>query len=214
MGPARNPFLERQDRLAPHLFSREHANLSSSAALEYQEVTAMDQRACDVRIGGSCRMVREARGVRARGGSRGGTMGGTIRVTSRTAIQVVLGASLLSGAIAQEPEDEDRPQRIDTLSAAAQGADPHDRLRELMVEVEKRLLRIDELLIDASTGDTAGFGEFSESGMDDLLDEADNSTSPSLIGAAGILDASRSQGRKVLSGIDEIIKIAQRSGST
>jgi len=137
-----------------------------------------------------------------------------MKITSRTAIPFVIGASLLAGAFAQEPKDEDPPRLINPLLGAGQEADPHARLRELFVEVEERLLRIDDLLIDASTGDTSRLSEIGESGIDDLLEEAVSSTSPTSSGVARMLNASSSQGRKLLSGIDQIIEIVRESGST
>ena len=96
-----------------------------------------------------------------------------------------------------------------------------ERLMELFAEVELRLARIDDLLTDASAGETSKLGEALDSGIEKLLDEATpppsggggqsgQSGSQSQSGVGGMLQRSSQEGRAVLQGIDEIIEVASQ----
>ncbi|MFT4541806.1 MAG: hypothetical protein ACI841_000856 [Planctomycetota bacterium] len=98
-----------------------------------------------------------------------------------------------------------------------------DELTKLFAEVELRLGRIDQLLTDASAGETSKLAEVGESGIEDLLDSAQDSSSSSSssssspsseqnsqAGLGGMLQRSASEGQEVLRGIDQIIEVASR----
>lgn len=85
----------------------------------------------------------------------------------------------------------------------------------LFGRVERRLRRIDALLMDASQGDTSSLTEVGESGMDELFSAAAEPPQVAGEGApvARLLEVSRSDGREVLKDIDRILEIAQESGN-
>lgn len=117
---------------------------------------------------------------------------------------------LLGVASAQDGPD---PQELNPFGPSAQEASPRDRMIELFHEVERRMGRSTQLLFDASKGDTSQLAEVGESGLDDLRQEGEGSPAGDPRAAlAGLLDASRGEGREVLRAIDEILEIAESQG--
>lgn len=99
---------------------------------------------------------------------------------------LVASAWLAPSAFAQEESPLLPPQ----LSA-----DPRERMKELFVQVERRLGEIDQLLYRAGSGE-APLESQAESGIGELLKQ------------------SRSSGQRVLDDIDELLKIAQQMGGS
>lgn len=78
-------------------------------------------------------------------------------------------------------------EMVQTPQLPTDGAE--DRMKKLFAKVELRLREIDELLSDASAGDTAKLNEVGEAGIDELL------------------RASLQQGRQLQKEIEEIVAI-------
>ena len=92
---------------------------------------------------------------------------------------------------------------------------PQDELLELFGQVERRMRKIDFLLLDASAGDLSKLSEVGESGIGDLLDEAtppQASASGDSPGVAGMLRVAGGEGEAVRRDIDRIIEIAEQMG--
>jgi hypothetical protein len=105
-------------------------------------------------------------------------------------IRWMVGAALAAALQAAPALAQDKPMIPPFLQ---EPQDPKAKMIELFQKVETRLGEIDKLLYDASTGE-AKLAKVSESGIADLL------------------KGSRSRGEEVLSGIDEILKIARENG--
>ena len=129
----------------------------------------------------------------------------------------ITGIALLAIALPASTQEveEKAPERPSIQDQNPLAQDSQQEILELFKKVERKLRRIDRLLLDASAGDTSSLGEIDESGMDDLFQTPPNEQagagSSSDLGA--MLSASQSQGQEVLSGIDRIIEIAQEAGS-
>jgi len=94
--------------------------------------------------------------------------------------------------------------------------DPQEEMRRLFKEVELRLDRMQGLLLDASAGETDSLREVTESGIDELFRDAEDSNSPAAGsgGVAKLLKNSRSHGDQVVQDIDRILEIAAQNGGT
>ena len=125
-----------------------------------------------------------------------------------TALPAVLLLALASPAGADDPNTP-------RLAQAPGVMDPAEEMTMLFGRVERRLRRIDALLMDASQGDTSSLTEVGESGMDELFSAAAEPPQGAGEGApiARLLEVSRSDGREVLKDIDRILEIAQESGN-
>ena len=159
--------------------------------------------------------------------------------TSRTGLRLlssVVLASLAQSALAQEFEPDPIPEEPDLTDLAPISPESRsDRLTELFLAVERKLARIDTLLLEASTGDTSKLSEVEESGLEDLLEEGSESQSSAPSGAGGQssssapggkggsapggsdgqgtgarISRSRAQGQQVVRGIDEILRVASQ----
>ncbi|HJO26446.1 MAG TPA: hypothetical protein QF730_04280 [Planctomycetota bacterium] len=96
--------------------------------------------------------------------------------------------------------------------------DPAQEMTLLFGRVERRLRRIDELLMEAGQGSAAALEAVGPSGLDELLPEGEPAAAQSAGGAqlspvARLLAVSRDGGREVLNDIDRILEIAQQSGN-
>lgn len=92
-----------------------------------------------------------------------------------------------------------------------------DELLELFGKVERGLLRVDGLLLDAAAGDASRLSEVGEAGLDDLLQEATPPPagaggSSGEDGVAGVLRRAESKGRGLQGDIDRMIELAQQMG--
>ena len=81
------------------------------------------------------------------------------------------------------------------VSPASAQEDSQQEMKELFAKVERRLQEIDELLSNASSGDTSGLSSLGASGIDELLKR------------------SQAGSKEVIEGIDRILEIAQESSS-
>lgn len=129
--------------------------------------------------------------------------------TRKTWTTFALVAFLAPNAFVQDTQDEPEPPGLNPLRPVAE-SNPQEEMQKLFVEVERRLRAIDAMLIDASAGDTAKLAELEGSGIEELIREA--SPSATATGVSGVLRASQGQGKRVLSGIDRIIEIAEQNG--
>lgn len=89
---------------------------------------------------------------------------------------------------------------------------PADELLELFGKVERSLLRIDGMLLDAAAGDASRLADVGEAGLDELLDQATPPPPAGGGGVAGTLRAAEAQGRDLQGDIDRMIEIAQQMG--
>ncbi|MAE28365.1 MAG: hypothetical protein QF724_05360 [Planctomycetota bacterium] len=140
------------------------------------------------------------------------------RMLSRAACGLLI-CALASGAFADDPNKPRLGEGLPGIGAM----DPAQEMTLLFGRVERRLRRIDALLMEAGQGDAASLSAVGPSGLDALLPE--NEAANSETGAAGesaasskgsaiarLLTESRSGGREVLKDIDRILEIAQESG--
>ena len=120
------------------------------------------------------------------------------KTRGRLLLATLLTVLASSPATAQEGQGQDegderfRPRLDDVLEPQS----PQDELTQLFRDVELRLRQIDELLDNASTGDTSGLAEVGESGIDKLLRR------------------SMEGGQQVVRDIDRILEIAAQNGGT
>ncbi|MGK0218174.1 MAG: hypothetical protein ACI9HE_001662 [Planctomycetota bacterium] len=131
----------------------------------------------------------------------------TITVLAASALLI---QAAVQGAGIQDPAklDEINPFREEATGESAQ-----EEMTRLFQEVEQSMNRMGSLLMDASKGETGKLTEVGESGIDELLRNADPSSSSSSGGAlADLLNATGTEGQSVLSGIDRILEIAQSQG--
>lgn len=132
------------------------------------------------------------------------------RTLAVLAISSLLLQFTAEGASLQDPAkvDEINPFRQQDIQETAQ-----EEMIRLFQEVEQSMSRMGSLLMDASKGDTGKLMEAGESGIDELLRNADSSSSSSSGGAlADLLNATGTEGKSVLEGIDRILEIAQSQG--
>lgn len=108
---------------------------------------------------------------------------------------ITLGAPLLalsgSPLLAQQGGGLQPPPVEGVLERPAQ--DPQQEMRELFRSVEKRLREIDELLSDASQGETQGLATAGDSGMGQLIER------------------SRESSRSAVEEIDRILKLLENT---
>ena len=91
---------------------------------------------------------------------------------------------------------------------------PQQEMIEAFHRVERDLETMSLLLLEASRGDTSRLLNARESGIEDLLDMAEERPDGEAQGAlADLLYASSAGGQRVLEGIDEIIEIAESNGN-
>lgn len=133
---------------------------------------------------------------------------------SRTFAVLALSSLLLQFTVeGANPQD---PAKVDEINPFRQGdvqESAQEEMTRLFQEVEKSMGLMGSLLMDASKGDTGKLMEVGESGIDELLRNADSSSSPSAGGAlADLLNATGAEGKSVLEGIDRILEIAQTQG--
>ena len=138
--------------------------------------------------------------------------------TSRSFAAFAALGLILPGVAAAQDDGDDEKERpgledIDPFNPFAERPDPHDELAELFVKVEKRLLRMGDLLLDASAGDTTALTEVGGAGIDEIL--ANLPERPGGGGGIGdLLRASEGHGERVLEDIDRILEIAEESGGS
>ncbi|MCP3918684.1 MAG: hypothetical protein GY711_24320 [bacterium] len=121
--------------------------------------------------------------------------------------------ALNAPCFAQEVEEQEGP-KLDELGQLA-GENPQEEMTKLFLEVEGRLDKIGDLLLDASAGDTSRLAEIGASGIDEILENLPNQPSGSGgSGIASLLRSSSSEGEQVLEGIDRILEIAQQQGGS
>ncbi len=90
------------------------------------------------------------------------------------------------------------------------GSNPRQELEELFKKVEKRLVRMSELLGQAGAGDTEALKGLGGSGIDELIRAAERP--PAGAGGAGIgalIEATQGHGRELLQEIDRVLEIAR-----
>jgi len=116
-----------------------------------------------------------------------------------------------AGATAQEQEPEVPKPRLEDQNPMSDNS--QDEIRELFKKVERKLRKIDRLLLDASAGDTSVLSDVKDAGLDDLFQDPNQAPSQGGPGLGSMLGASQAQGQEVLRGIDRIIEIAQEAGS-
>ena len=125
-----------------------------------------------------------------------------------SALPALLLCGLANTAAADDPN---KPR----LTEAPGVMDPAEEMTLLFGRVERRLRRIDALLMDASQGDASALSALDRSGLGDLLLEQnevpqDGDPGPSI---SQLLAVSRADGREVLTDIDRILEIARDSGN-
>jgi hypothetical protein len=103
----------------------------------------------------------------------------------------VFAAVIAASAPAQDPEGPPPPVPVEAQDSAGGRAE----MIELFHAVESRLREIDELLFDASAGESA-LGKIEESGIEELLSR------------------STAKAEEAVSGIDRILEIARQYGGT
>jgi len=104
-----------------------------------------------------------------------------------------------------------------TGAAAAQelppelgGANPRQELEELFKKVEKRLVRMSELLGQAGAGDTGALKGLGGAGIDELIRAAERPpASAGGVGIGALIEATQGHGRELLQEIDRVLEIAR-----
>lgn len=88
--------------------------------------------------------------------------------------------------------------------------DPRAELEALFAKVEKRLARMSQLLGEASAGDTSALGKLGGAGIDELIRDAERPVGDSSsAGIASLLEATQSQGQRLVEEIDRVLEIAR-----
>ena len=118
------------------------------------------------------------------------------------------------GQKGEQEQEREMPRLQDIRPEFGGGSDVQQEIRDLFIRVERNLLRMEDYLLDASAGDTSALEKVGASGMDELLDSAQEQSSPDASGVAGILGRTRKHGRRVLEDIDRIIEIANEQGGS
>ncbi len=144
----------------------------------------------------------------------------TMKLTTRlkSGAALALGCATLASAATprtlpgQDDGEGPRPA-INNPWAEGSASSPEKEMVRLFQRVESGLSRMGSYLLDAGAGDTSKLKEMDESGILDLLREAD----PKGGGSGGIGDllaVSHAEGEQVLEDIDRILELAAQNGGT
>ena len=116
------------------------------------------------------------------------------------------------------PQEQEAPkvkpwEQLSEAGAQAQD-DPRKQMEEAFKKVELGLEQMNQLLIEASKGDTTRLQKAKNSGIDELLKLADKRPQGDATSALSeLLYASGAEGQRVLDGIDQILEIAASNGN-
>ncbi|MEM9382370.1 MAG: hypothetical protein AAGB93_20625 [Planctomycetota bacterium] len=158
--------------------------------------------------------------------------------TNRTTALALTGALLFaSAALSQEGEpptpkqeeapvkgkepakDEEKDEEVDIRDLnpftppGGSGPSGATELKDLFLQVEKRLNRVTELLYEASSGDVSEADGIGGAGIDELIREAESGAAGAQSGIARMLEATRGQSQATLDDIARILELAEQSGS-
>lgn len=110
-----------------------------------------------------------------------------------TALGILLLLAASSPAIAQDTGGLKPPPVEGVLEGLREAQDPQEEILELFRSVEKRLHSIDELLSDASAGQTGKLASASESGIAKLIERSRESSRLAVKEIDRLLDLLNSQ---------------------
>ena len=94
------------------------------------------------------------------------------------------------------------------------GPSSADELKDLFVQVEKRLNRVTELLYEASSGDMKGADGIGGDGIDALIREAESGAAGAQSGIARMLEATRGPSQATLDDIAKLLALAEQQQSS
>ena len=132
-----------------------------------------------------------------------------------TGLALLAFASLSQSALSALSLDDPNKPKLEGLNPFAE-QDPQEEMRRLFKEVELRINRMQDLLLNAAAGDTDALREVSESGIDELFREQEDPSASAGEGGgvAQLLKNSQSHGGQVVQDIDRILEIAAQNGGT